>query len=323
MSLFTTQLRQSIWIGTRKGWHSFIWICKIIVPTSLLIALLQWSGLLHRVDFLLNPLMRLINLPGEAVLPIIGGLLINLYAAIAIMIVLPFTIKQMTLIAVFTLIAHNLIVEGIIQQKSGINIVKILLVRIIVAVLTVLIVSQFLTDTTSSIVVTSAPAVTPPLVEVLKVWAINTIVLLIKILLIVTAIMVALECLQSLGWTEYLLRFFKPVTRVLGLSDRTALLWVTAVIFGLMYGGAVIMEEARKGTMTKEELERLHISIGINHSMVEDPALFLVLGLNGFWLWVPKFIMAAVVVQGYRAFQYLRKESLQRWLVARRLSRKL
>ncbi len=318
MSPFRNQLRQSLWTGTRKGWSSFVWICKIIIPTSFLVAFLQWSGLLHRADFFLNPLMRLINLPGEAVLPIISGMLINLYAAIAIMTVLPFTIKQMTLIAVFTLIAHNLIAEGIIQLKSGIGIVKILLVRIIVAILTVLIVSQFLADTTSSIIVPSALPVTPPLVEVLKGWAINTIGLLIKILLIIMAIMVTLECLQSLGWIEYLLKFFKPVMRVLGLSDRTALLWVTAVIFGLMYGGAVIMEEARKGGLTKEELERLHISIGINHSMVEDPTLFLILGLNGFWLWVPKFIMAVIAVQTYRAVNILRRSRLQRWLVRSR-----
>jgi spore maturation protein SpmB len=119
--------------------------------------------------------------------------------------------------------------------------------------------------------------------------------------------MVTLECLQALGWIEYLLKFFKPVMKVLGLSERTALLWMTAVLFGLMYGGAVIMEEARKRALTKEELEYLHISIGINHSMVEDPTLFLVLGLNGFWLWVPKFIMAALAVHTYRAIIIFRK----------------
>lgn len=56
--------------------------------------------------------------------------------------------------------------------------------------------------------------------------------------------------------------------KIFGFSHRTALLWVTAVVFGLMLGGAVIIEEAKKGALTKEELERLHISIGTNHSMV-------------------------------------------------------
>ncbi|GAI31620.1 unnamed protein product, partial [marine sediment metagenome] len=46
--------------------------------------------------------------------------------------------------------------------------------------------------------------------------------------------MIALECLKSLGWMEYLLNFSQPVMKILGLSRRTALLWVTAGVFGLM-----------------------------------------------------------------------------------------
>jgi len=302
-----TQLRHSLWAGTGKGWKSFIWICKIIIPTSLLITIIQWSGLLHQVDFLLSPLMRLLNLPGEAALPIISGMLINIYAVIAMITVIPFTLGQMTLIAIFTLIAHNLIAEGIIQLKSGIGAVKITLTRIAVAVLTVLIVSQFFGDTAKSITVPSDLVATTPLFEALKSWAIDTARLLTKILIIITVIMIALESLRSLGWIEHLLKFFKPLMRILGLSESTAALWVTACIFGLMYGGAVIIEEVKGGTLIKEELECLHISIGINHSMVEDPALFMALGLNGFWIWVPKLIMAAITVQVYRTINRFKK----------------
>ena len=118
-------------------------------------------------------------------------------------------------------------------------------------------------------------------------------------------IMILLESLKSLGWIEYSLKFFRPLMTTFGLSDRTAMMWAVAILFGIVYGGAVIVEEARRGALTKEELEYLHISIGINHSIVEDPALFTVLGLSAFWMWVPRFIMAIVVVQTYRAIKYL------------------
>ena len=146
-----------------------------------------------------------------------------------------------------------------------------------------------------------------PLFEALKNWAIDTARLLTKILIIITVIMIALESLRSLGWIEHLLKFFKPLMRILGLSESTAALWVTAGIFGLMYGGAVIIEEVKRGTLIKEELECLHISIGINHSMIEDPALFIALGLNAFWIWVPKLIMAAIAVQVYRTINRFKK----------------
>lgn len=51
---------------------------------------------------------------------------------------------------------------------------------------------------------------------------------------------------------------------------------------GRRYSETVIVEETKEEGLTKEELERLHISIGINHSMVEYPALFLVLGIEWF-----------------------------------------
>ena len=254
--------------------------------------------------------MSLLNLPSQAALPIISGMLINIYVAIAAMTAMPFTIEQMTLIAVFTLICHNLITEGIIQHKSGINVIKITLIRITAAILTVLIVSLFFGDTSQSVAVPAPLTVASPLFTVVKDWAINLIALLLRILGILMAVMIVLEFSESLGWTEYSIKFLRPLMRILGLSEQTATLWITSAAFGLMYGGAITIDKARSGTFSKEELERLHISIGINHSMVEHPALFLALALNPFWLWIPHLVMAIMAVQVYRIVHYLKNKLL-------------
>jgi hypothetical protein len=214
----------------------------------------------------------------------------------------------MTLIAVFTLIAHGLIMEGVVQHKSGINIIKATLIRIGVAILTVLVISHFFSDTSQSVVIPPELTTQTPILEVLKTWGVDTLILLSKILGIIMGIMIALESLRSLGWLESSLKIFHPILRILRLSERTAMMWVAAAAFGVFYGGAVIVEEAKKGTLTKEELESLHISIGINHAMVEDPALFAILGLNAFWLWVPRIIIAIVAVQGYRIIKYIKNK---------------
>ncbi|MFC1918761.1 iron transporter [Chloroflexota bacterium] len=304
---FQSSLRRGLRTGISKGVGTFIWMCKIIIPISFIITVVQWSGWLYKVDFLLNPLMNLINLPSEAALPIISGMIINIYATIAILVVIPFSIEQMTLIAVFVLIAHNLIAEGIIQFKSGINIIKITMIRISAAILTVLIISQFLGDTTGSLAPLSNPTIDSTFIEALRGWAISTIGLLIRIFAIIMSIMITLESLKSLGWVGHLISFFKPAMGILGLSNRVSIPWVTAIVFGLMYGGATILEEAKRINPSKTELEHLHISIGINHSMLEDPSLFLALGLNAFWLWVPKFIMAIIIVQIFRLAEYLKR----------------
>ncbi|MBT9133075.1 MAG: hypothetical protein DDT33_01606 [Firmicutes bacterium] len=297
--------RNGFLAGVRKGWRSFVWICKIMIPISFLVTLLQWTHWLKYLDFLLEPLTSLINLPPEAGLPIIIGILIGTYPVIAIITVIPFTIEQMTLIAMFTLICHSLIMEGIIQHKSGLNIIKATLIRLTAAVVAVLVVSQFLGDTSQSIGLPADLVVHTPFLEVIKVWAVGIIGLLAKILGIIMLVMIMLESLKSLGWIVYLHSFFRPLMRVLGLSHRTAAMCVAGLIFGLLYAGAVIVEEAKNGTFTKDELERLHISIGINHAMVEDPALFTALGLPALLMWGPRLIMAIIAVQTYRGITHL------------------
>ena len=71
---------------------------------------------------------------------------------------------------------------------------------------------------------------------------------------------------------------------------------MTGAVFGIVYGGAVIIEEAKEHHIQKSELMKLHLSMGVNHSLIEDPILFLSLGLNPFWLWVPRIIAAILFV---------------------------
>ena len=77
--------------GIKKGYEGFIWMMKIVIPISLLTAILDWSGLLGHLDFFLKPLMGTLYLPPEAALPLAIGILSSVYAAIAAMIVFPFS----------------------------------------------------------------------------------------------------------------------------------------------------------------------------------------------------------------------------------------
>jgi hypothetical protein len=283
--------------GIVKGWSSFIWIMKIVLPISFVTSLLVWSGVLTHLEFILRPVMGILSLPPIAALPILLGMLVNIYSAIAVMAALPFSNGEMTLIAIFTLTAHNMIQEGIIQAKSGIHPLTASLFRILAAILTVMIVAPFLDIEKTSLALTNiAAGETTPFLSMLKDWISATFFLAIKIFFIIMAIMIFLEVLKSFNWIDSIVRFFSPLLRLMGLERQVGLLWMTAVIFGLSYGGAVIVEEVKKGELTQKDLTTLHLSIGINHSMLEDPALFLSFGLNPFWLYIPRLLMAIVAV---------------------------
>ena len=56
--------------GAIKGWRGFGWMLKIILPVSLATFLLDFSGWLHLIDGILEPLMGALHLPAMAALPL-------------------------------------------------------------------------------------------------------------------------------------------------------------------------------------------------------------------------------------------------------------
>ena len=301
---FRTRLKEGTVAGLKKGWNGFVWMMKIIVPISFLTAMLDWSGLLHRLDFLLRPLMGLLDLPAEAALPLIIGMLGSVYGGIASMIVFPFSTAQMTIMAVFILTAHSLIPEGFIQGRSGIHPLKATLVRIGAAVVTVLLMIPWVgSSTIMPAAADGALTVGPVFLEMIRHWAWTTFRLTAKIFFIIMALLTLLELLKTFGLIHPFVRALGPFLRIMGLDQKVGFLWMTAVIFGLTYGGAIIVEEAKSGHLSRDDLELLHLSIGMNHSMVEDPPLFLTMGIHPFWLYVPRLVMAIIVVRMVRLYQ--------------------
>jgi len=301
------QLERSLKVGINKGWSGFVWMLKILIPISFLTALLEYSGWLYKIDFLLRPGMNLLDLPPVAALPLIVGMLTGIYGCIAAMAMLPLTIVQMTLIANFVLISHNLIQEGVIQGKSGLNPLRATLLRLTASIVTVMAISFFIKpDSAEPASIGASVAAHPSLLIMLKSWFVAMLYLSFKIFVIIMVLMIILETMKSFNLINHLVKILTPLLKTMGLDQRVGILWLTATVFGVAYGGAVIVEEAKEGYLTARELERLHFSIGINHSMGEDPALFLPLGLSPFWLWVPRLITAIMAVHLYDLYHKIK-----------------
>ncbi|MCX7823394.1 MAG: hypothetical protein N2260_08145 [Syntrophobacterales bacterium] len=299
--------------GIKKGFSSFIWMIKIILPISYITAILSWTGILETLTALLSPLMNLLGLPGISAIPILVGALTSVYGGIAAMSVLPFSTAEMTLIANFILICHNMIQETVIQAQSGIRAWKAITVRLIAAVTTVYVLGFFIkTDHQNLGIDLGVISLTKNygFWDVSLNWLMTTGKLCLKIFFIIMAIMIFLEIAKAKQWINPIVKITSPILKMLGLSERVGLLWMTAVLFGLAYGGAVIIEEVKNGNIPPEELEALQLSIGINHSMVEDPLLFIPLGLPPLWLWLPRIIVAMITTRIF--YFYLKTRHL--WL---------
>ncbi len=288
---------------------------KILVPVSFFTALLVHFKLLGYLNFLLEPLMSLIHLPASAAVVLVVGLFTGIYGTVAALSVMPFAMDHMILIAVFTLISHNLVQEGLVQASSGIGFFTASIFRLIMAFAvtfacgSLLGVSPELTGTAAAGAQSSAVG---PFFPMLGNWALGTAKLCIEVFCIIMFIMIALELAKTFHLIEMVTKAATPIVRVMGLDRSCTMLWMTAAVFGLAYGSAVIMEETRSRSFEKSALTRLHLSIGVNHAMIEDPALFLPLGLPIFWLWVPRLVAAFIVAWIHLGFTYARRLYAQR-----------
>jgi len=306
MQIRNNKLKDSLTSGFAKGWSGFVWMLKILLPISFLTFLLAWSGLINRLDFILEPVMGLVGLPPMAAIPLIAGLLTGPYGAIAAMASLPLTIDQMTLVAIFLLISPHLIQEGVIQSQSGLSFLTATLFRLVASIVTVMVASWFMgSETTTGVLANHQVIIQDQFLPMFKAWAIETVILSGKILVIIVTLMIILEVMKSYRLIDHIVHAMAPLLKVHGLGKETGFLWLTAVTFGLTYGAAVIVEEVKEGHLSKDQLERLHISIGINHSVIEDPLLFLSLGLGIFWMIVPRLAAAIIAVQVFIIFKRL------------------
>ncbi len=92
-----------------------------MVPALLAAIILERVGAIDALARVAAPAMHLLGLPGSAALPLIVAWILNLYAAIGAMTPLGLTPHEITVLAVAMLIGHNLIVEGAVTQRAGMN----------------------------------------------------------------------------------------------------------------------------------------------------------------------------------------------------------
>ncbi len=307
--LFSPRLWDGIKSGMEKGWSGLIWLLKILVPISFLTALLVHFGVIYRLDFLLTPAMNWLGLPPSAALVLVIGLFTGIYGTVAALSVMVFSMDHMILMAVFTLISHNLIQESIVQGNSGINPFVAAAFRLIMAFVVTFVCAKIMgvTQDLGSAVVMDSLGKTGPFVPMLQNWGMGTAKLALQIFCIIMPLMVLLELAKIFNIIQMITRLFSPVVTFLGLDRSCGMLWLTAAVFGLAYGSAVIVEETRANQYDKEALTKLHLSIGVNHAMIEDPILFLPLGIPPFWLWIPRLIAAIGVTYLFSAFSFARR----------------
>jgi hypothetical protein len=291
-----------------RAGRTILLLCKLMLPISLGVGLLRWTGALEAIGRVLSPAMAVFHLPGEAAVPLVTGYLAGIYALLGAMAVIPLEPTAVTVMGAMALVAHNLIIETTVQDRTGTPWWWMLLVRIFSSLVVGLIVAWSLTALQArhlpalwlrfipSEAHTSVPAA-GGFWPFLAGWSREALRLMGKIILVVTAMMIGTEWIRSRGYMEKLERAVRPLLSFLGLSRTVAFPWLTAQILGVTFGGGLLIEELKVRTIEEKDVRALHTSIGISHSVFEDTILLAAVGASVFWIIVPRLLVAVVMVR--------------------------
>jgi hypothetical protein len=277
-------------------------ILMIMVPVSFCVTMLQYTGVLERIAWVLSPIMKIVSLPPEASFALIAGALINIYAGIAVMGTLSLSAWDINIMAVMMLICHNLIVESAVQSKTGVSGLKMTLFRIIAAIGMGICLSFILPEGFKQVSTTMGGKVfssAQGFLDVLILWVKQTSMLTLKVILIIAAINLIIDVMRYLKAFDSVITLLRPLTFMHGLPKKASFMWMAGILFGLAYGSGVLIAEAQTGRVDKDSLVRLNLSLGISHSLIEDTLLFVAIGASLFWVLIPRMVAAAVMVWLY------------------------
>ncbi len=257
---------------------------KVMVPTLLVVKLLQELGLLVYLSDLLSPAMTLLGLPESMGIVWAATIMTNLYAGMLVFFDLAqsetLSVAQVTVLCTIMLVAHGLPVEARIAQRAGIRLAVTLLIRLGGALLFGWILNNIY-SAGNFLQQANEIAWEPAVVDTsLQAWVISQVQSLLMILLIIAALLTAMKCLRLVGIDRLLGMLLAPFLRLLGIGREATTLTVVGMTLGLAIGGGLLIREAERGQLSRRDIFASMTMLALFHSLIEDTLLMLLLGAH-------------------------------------------
>lgn len=259
-------------------------LLKITVPVILVTRLASDLGAVEALAPATAPVMSALGLPPELGFAWVTGLLVGVWGgSVALFAVVPIerlTTADVTVFTALILFAHALPIEQRIVQKTGAGFFATSALRLVGGLLYALLLGWLFDATgwlSEPVSPHWAPATTDPS---LAAFAWSTAAAMASMLAIIVALVAALKLAGAIGLTARLTALLAPLLGRAGVGAAAAPTTIVGLTLGLSYGGALIIEEARKGRIAERDLFLATVFMGFAHSMIEDTALALALGAD-------------------------------------------
>jgi hypothetical protein len=302
-------LKESIRSVVPKALKTAWWMIRMMLPVSFAVMLMQYFGLLQYISSWLSPIFIHIGLPGESALVYITSFFLSIYAAIAVIGTLVLDIREVTILAIMCLIAHNMIIETAIQKRTGSSAIRIVILRVVWSFIAAFLFNLLLPKNLIGATAAHSTQHFDSIWQMFEVWLKGSVLLSLKVIVLVTGLMFLQKILEIIGAMEYLSSIFRPLMIPMGLSRNTSFQWIISNLIGLTYGSAIMFEQVESGKLSLKEANLLNHHIAVNHSLLEDTILFVSIGVPVLWITFPRIALAIAAVWIYRFELYWTRKS--------------
>lgn len=270
------------------------WFLKIMLPVSFFVMLLSYFNILPYLSSFASPLFTCLGLPGDAALVFVTSIFTNIYTVIALITTLDFTVREGVILAMMCLISHGFIIETLVQQKTGSTALRMIGVRMAGSFVAAFFLNGILPVMPEAL--SQTEVVEAGFSATFFHWLENSLWLCVKIFGIIVSLMIVQRLLEEFGVLKWLSHLFAPLMNLFGLTASASFLWILGNTVGLAYGSAIMMDYAKLGKLERREADLLNHHLAVSHSEVEDPLLFMMIGLPVWWLILPRLVLAILVV---------------------------
>ena len=273
---------------------------RIMIPTLIIVKILQELGFVDILNNILSPLMFLVGLPEEIGIVVTTTILTSPYTGLAVLAGLPLenglTSAQASVLGLLILFAHSLPIEALICRRAGVRIRVTIFVRLILGFLFCVILNQFLNATN---LLSSQATIIIPFSEpspILLDWIISQIKTLIIIFIIIVFIVILIEIFKYIGIQRLIELSLKPFLNLIGVGERASTIAVVGVTLGIGFGGGLLIQEVKSGKIKYKDVFGVITLIGMLHSVIEDTGLVSLMGANIFITLILRCILTLLCV---------------------------
>lgn len=294
-------IKDFVWKSFKESLAIYGTLLKIIVPVMIIVRAGIEFDLHIMLAKLMDPVTSVLGLPAESGLVLVTTFFAGFYGGATVMVAmlseLDMTVAQATVLTSIMVVVHALPVEQQIVRLAGVRVGIATLFRIIIG----LVLGWVLHMTYGFLDVLQEPLVVgwAPDTQIDAPWAIwaqDSLRSLLSIFFVILVMIYGLRLMDVTGLTRLLTKALSPFLSIMGISKDATAVTMTGVLLGLAFGGALIVREARAGTLGPRTIFLSLVFMSLCHGLIEDTFFAMLLGGHVSGVFFGRIVISVLVM---------------------------